>query len=93
MQARELSGHEHGVHYLRMHFQLASDGAGTGAPTDDLAERIDIQARAAQIMESVPRMHLIDALKFAMATDPHQESKWEYGLPNDWDNNGIVNAK
>mgnify|MGYP003684145685 CR=1 FL=1 len=44
---------------------------------------ISHHARALEVQEVAPRMKLINALKFAMETDPHRKLEWEYGMPRD----------
>jgi hypothetical protein len=42
---------------------------------------ISHHARALEVQAVAPKMKLINAIKFAMETDPHRKLEWEYGMP------------
>lgn len=46
-------------------------------------EPVSEHARALEVQVAAPKMLLIDALKYAMETDPHRKLSWEYGMPAD----------
>jgi len=46
-------------------------------------EHFELHERALQVQASAPRMKLVDAIKYAEATNPHQPIMEEHGLPAD----------
>eukprot|EP00962_Isochrysis_galbana_P004538 scaffold1240_cov101-Isochrysis_galbana.AAC.15 len=40
-------------------------------------------ARALEVQAVAPKMKLVNAIQYAMETDPHRKLEWEYGMPAD----------